>query len=441
MRTPRLLTTVFTLLASDFAAAQSPPPSAVWVATETGTAEAQGFFVDGARGCVLVTAGHVVHGADYVQWRIDGSAPKRGRVSFAQKGQVDIAFVEPIDPPPTPCAPAPTADAIAGALRTSSAEFFKASPSGARRRIQVLLIEDQPELIVRPVFADEDVSTGTSGAALFVNQVLVGLVAKVDNSTGASKILIQRLDRLPTAAAVWLVPPAPPQDSTRAVWPPFDLEQLPADIRAVAEQAREKRRLAEKVAERAKVVERKADEAAAIGRANGNAGYPFATFFSDSGAEYAGGVYKRPAGGYNAHGYGVATFVRGDRTGQVVKCIFDFKKDGACDSEGVSTFADADMRQRWEGRVCDAILCGLGVLTFRDGNVWFYDPTQRSPGVALQRKVDGEYTQRIEGMIDKGGIWNGLGVMWNEQSGEVQHIGVWKNGKLVTDRAADLIRR
>ena len=448
------------------ASGQPSAPADAWVHADGTGALGQGFFVRGLKGCVLVTAGHVVAGADTVQFRIGGILGHGAvRVGRPNAGAPDVGIVEVTDGGPLSCPDAPAPSAIEEAVYSRGGEIAVVTQTGGRSRLQTVVVRDEPTLVVRPQFPDESVQTGVSGAALRMGQTIVGVVTAVDNRGSVQQVTVQRLDRLTGAAAAWLKPggpappttvrtgapppsvpardppsaPARPRSGIPAVWSPFDDRQLPADIQAVVREARRVRGLAEAAGKSAAEIARQADVAQAEGNRQGADGVTFAKVFRD-GFAYNGGI-RRNGTGWTADGYGVTTVTKGSALGTSYKCLYLFENSGICDglAEVVYPAIESNNRDSWRGRICkEKDQCGVGVVTFKSKETWYYDPTQRGAGVTLQVPKDGVFTQRYEGTFDQG-YWNGPGVVWDEQTGKVIKFGVWKAGKLDQDRTGELI--
>lgn len=417
--------------------AQDRSPAVAFVTPDDGSGEGQGVLMQGGRGCVIVTAGHVVNGARNISWTSEGVSGT-GVVKigvFDKVAGIDIGIVGSLDPLPMRCPAAPALGAIGDAVSGSGAEIFKAAPTGSRARIAASITSDAPALTLRPLFVDVDIQAKLSGAPVRVENVVVGVVSAVENSASRPVITVQRLDRLPPNALAWLGPPAVARATALK---PFDETILPADIRQVVVAARKQREKAGDNAREARRVEAEADKAAAIGSGAGPLGDPYATFIDDSEVTEFSGMVKRTTSGLRASSYGISRVRKGDQLGKQYKCAFSFLKNGGCDSIGVIVFEDKQTYSRWEGPICPGNdFCGPGVLWFRSGERWWYDPTQSSAGVGELADTASKRQSRFEGMFGNG-RWNGVGVYWDVETGTVSRVGIWRDGSFLSDRSAEL---
>jgi hypothetical protein len=186
-------------------AEQASPVISAWIKTDKGEL-GQGVLAKTGRGCLLITAGHVIeNNVDTVAIRVNGANAAKGAVRAAIVQGADIGFIEP-DSGSLPECPAIATDAeIAKALANSDGEIIRITESGQRLRMQVKVVQDAPELIVQPFYPTESLPAGASGAPLVVGGVVVGVVSGVTSPArnGPVQIHIQRLDVLPRAAAAW----------------------------------------------------------------------------------------------------------------------------------------------------------------------------------------------------------------------------------------------
>lgn len=422
---------------------QDSTVEAVWVRALPSQTEGQGFMIRTNRGCLLITAGHVAIEADSLVWRASNGVAGAGRLRFVRSDdQLDLAIFEPSSTVDIPCLTITSGQEMKRALESNHSEIRRVSQTGEDRRIATNVLQTTPEIVVRTHYPDEDVPKGTSGAPYLANSLLVGLVTSrpLRDATSLQTIArIQKLFDLPPEVAPWFTPPVEATPESKG-WAPFDLEQLPPDIRNVVRRARETRRKAEELRTTAREVALRADNAAAIGRSKGLRATPHGYFVTDEdAADYAGGT-KVIGEKVFANGYGVKEWIGGERMGQKVKCLRVHSQEGACDGAGVVQFRGQSSWQTWEGHTCASkLMCGLGVLTRKDSTMFFGDYLRQGPGVILLSFNQGTHTQRFEGeTFEADG--NGKGVIW-DSSGTPSWIGEWKDGKFVKDRGSELRTR
>lgn len=431
---------LFAAIATLAGAQEAPPTPLVnaWVRGEGTTSakgsEGQGFFLKGAEGCVLVTAGHVVQGSPFVSWRVDGVAG-RGRVDFHQytPGQLDIAFVKILDGGPKVCPDAPspqlvTARRAAGGL----GEVAISTEANARSFTLMSVDEDRPKFLVKPSSGSESVKSGWSGAPLRMGGVVVGLLINVGEQRRAQ---VQLLDALPPDAAAYLAPP----DVPTGRWKKFDERQLPTDAREMVLQAREVRKRAEASAQRGLEIARIADEAATEARRPGAKASNLHVFAMGD-FEYAGSARPGPGGQLVPSGPGVLTQLKGERAGAQMECLFSEAKPGMCFSEGRLRFAGPrEPNESWLGSICESRLCEYGEMTTALHEKYYTYADHDTQITWLGAPVDGKFSVVEEIGYGANGQANGLAVKWSADSGAALHLYVWEAGKFKADRTGDLI--
>jgi hypothetical protein len=106
------------------------------------------------------------------------------------------------------CPELPTSEQVDNALSQGRGEVVLVDKGGDRFRIPVTIVRESPQIVARPISADDQVQKGFSGGALTVNGIVVGVVSSVDNRSGQAEIRIERLDSTPSQARAYLSAPA-----------------------------------------------------------------------------------------------------------------------------------------------------------------------------------------------------------------------------------------
>jgi len=126
----------FAALISSPAASQDGSPAAAYIQADTGSQIGQGFFLNGAHGCVLVTAGHLTKGTDSVHWSSEGVSGT-GHVALSsvdEAANLDIGVINELTPVPARCPVHEGLARVSGAISQRGSEVFKVSPTGRRSR-------------------------------------------------------------------------------------------------------------------------------------------------------------------------------------------------------------------------------------------------------------------------------------------------------------------
>lgn len=404
--------------------AQTAPDSVAYVQAEETHAEGQGVFVRSSRGCLLVTAAHVVAKADFVIWR-NGKASGRAKVAHAfHQNDLDIAFAEPLGDPPAVC---PDVPGPAATAPTPTASIVPLSATGHPSNVLLAQTEFPPNLAFSPSVPGQSIQTGFSGSGVWSGGVLIGIATEINSAATPPKLKVQRFDDVPPAVAEWLRP------ATGAAWPPFDLRQLPEDFRKVAVSARANKDLADAAIRSALQVAREADEAAVEARRPDSAKNGFAVFATPEG-EYAGafvGLGKE----WRAKGPGVLTFTKGKLKGRQVECVFDGLE--TCAGQGREKFENTTYADFWVGQLCGTSHCNFGMFRNKDSYEWYGNASVATGAMTFGVRQAGNPSTRGEAMTVNGGF-EGPVLTWDFKSGKALSLWIWKQNKPVEDHTKEL---
>lgn len=408
------------------AQAQTAPDSVAYVQAEETHAEGQGVFVRSSRGCLLVTAAHVVAKADFVIWR-SGKASGRAKVAHAfHQNDMDIAFAEPLGDPPAVC---PDVPGPAAAAQTPTASIVPLSATGRPSNVLLAQTEFPPNLAFSPSVPGQSIQTGFSGSGVWSGGVLIGIATEIDSAATPPKLKVQRFDDVPPAVAEWLRP------ATASAWPPFDVRQLPQDVQKIALSARANKDSADAAIRSAREVAREADEAAAEALRPDSAPKGFAKFPTPEG-EYAGG-FVQFGKDWRAKGPGVLTFTKGKKKGLQIECVFDGLE--ACGGQGRVKFETAHYTDFWLGQLCGVTQCGWGMFRNKDGYEWYGSVNESTAATLFGAHTSGDPPTRSE-VVTSSGLFEGPMITWDFKTGKAISLSVWKQNKKLDaeDRTKEL---
>ena len=406
--------------------AQSINDAVAYVAADGVNSVGQGVFVNTTRGCVLVTAGHVVGAADTVTWRTaDRSGQAKVTFDFGKSGQ-DLAILELLGAPPSTCPDAPRA--AVGAQVASDGAITVVSASGRLSPVPLALTAFPPNLAFSPAVPGQSIQTGFSGAGVRSGGVLIGVATTIDNTAQPPKLAVLRFEDLPSAIAALLKPPGPRE------WPPFAVEQLPEDARKVALAARLNRPPVDAVYKAALDVALKADEAAEEGRRQGPMGERFATARVETG-DYAGAITRDANGRAIPKGPGVLVLSKGPEAGRWIECVF---RD-ATHCETLGRYKDKN-NAGWVGTFCDLAVCSYGYYKFPYETQMIIDfARQDLQDLTFIESKDGVPYKLSEAQYLVGAGIQGVLVSWDFNTGKLIGITTWKSNTQVGDRTREAL--
>lgn len=411
------------------------------VAVRTGHSRGQGFAIKNPSGqpaCLVVTAAHVVKlGDDVVIAGLDRTqaTPRQFTVMatvYEIIGDAGLAVLRPKSDLPT-CSPLRPGNVQAALSRdaTGRAPFFN-EVTGEMVFSRLVLEGSTVSSLNASSVGSRRISPGFSGGLLTLDGEPLAVIQEVDaegvvkaSRLDYSKTFTTRYASIPVDAAA-----AP----TRKPW---DVSFLPADYQKVMAAAITVRKEAETAQRVAK--QNAADAADAELRAR--AGSQGHAEVSDDTGTYRGQIDSR---GF-VSGAGIRTISATENLGNTLsgrwRTTDEKKGESKIFGPGVhkleSNSGNVNGLDRFEGILKAASYDGPGVLTMKDGAVWFGTWKDDNLNSIVQ-------LVRSDGYIFTGtaanGNLNGPCILWTGQ-GQIFAVGIWKDGKLVDDKTAALTRQ
>lgn len=418
----------------------------VFVRTDFG--KGQGFAIKNPRGapsCVVVTAAHVANPGDNIKiigLDRSGTSPKRFEVAgqvrevFAEAG---ITILEPRSDLPA-CAALEIGDVLAAA----KSDLVGRSPrvddvTGEVTYSRIVIEGASTKTIDAASVGARRVEPGFSGGLLSLDDRALGVIQEVDNR---GVIKASRLDYSRGFVERYVLPfrNNAPKRPARLAW---DATFLPVEYQKAFAAAIDIRRDAETSQRVARQVAQDAMDAQLRAR-SGSAGHIETADES--------GVYRGQVNAVGSIvGAGVRTITAGDRLGDEIlgrwraidrshtggKSISEVHGPGVIKRE--ENAYNVSGHRLFEGELgSSATYNGLGVLTMRDGSLWFgrWSGDNLNSPVQIVRGSDGYL---FTGTAKDGNL-TGPAVLWRND-GQVHIVGFWKDGKLVEDLTEALVRR